>query len=126
MTLLGSALALLPKFNWSYISLAEWEERLESAAPLYQVPTLLNVKLAINSLDDPKDRASLEQILAGHEGLFGENVTIPELRRRSYVLWQQEDQSLTHFVVALQNPEYICLRPPTERPVCGGNKGLAI
>lgn len=35
------------------------------------------------------------------EGLFGENITFPELRWRFFVRRQQEDESLTHFAVAL-------------------------
>lgn len=52
MALLGLALALVPKFNCSNIPLAEWEERLESAACLYQVPAWLIAELAIYSLED--------------------------------------------------------------------------
>lgn len=52
MALLGSALVLVPKFNGSSIPLTEWEERLESAVRLNQVPARLIEKLATNSLED--------------------------------------------------------------------------
>lgn len=80
---------------------------------LSQVPTWLIAELAINFLEDDacrvvmelpeEDWASLKQFVTCLEGLFGENVTIPELRRRFFVHRQQEDKSLTHFAVALQN-----------------------
>lgn len=37
------------------------------------------------------------------EGLFRKNVTVLELRRRFFVWRQQEEESLAHFAVALQN-----------------------
>lgn len=45
-------LALVNKFNGSAMSLSEWEERLENAICLYQVPSWLITELAINSLED--------------------------------------------------------------------------
>lgn len=47
------------------------------------------------------DRSYLEQIVVHLEGLFRENITVPELRQRFFLYRQQEDESLTHFVVAL-------------------------
>lgn len=49
------------------------------------------------------DWATLEKIMTHLEGLLRENVTTPELRRRFFGQKQQEDESLTHFAVALQN-----------------------
>lgn len=76
---LGSALALVPKFNGFNIPLAEWEERVEIAAHLYQVPTLLiledEVCQVVMTLPE-KDWATLEQIVTRLEGLFGENMMI--------------------------------------------------
>lgn len=79
MAPLGAALALVPKFNGSNISLSEWEER------LYQVPIWLIAELTINSLEDvalhavmvllENSWASLEQIAAWMGGLFEEDVT---------------------------------------------------
>lgn len=54
---LGAALALVPKFNRSNISLSEWEESLESAACLYRVPTRLIAELAITSLEEDAHQA---------------------------------------------------------------------
>lgn len=90
MVLLGSAIALLPKFNGSNIPLAAWEERLESAVCLYQVPAQLVTELAIKEDDArhmvmvlPKEeRASLEQITSHLKGLFGEKILLPWLRKR--------------------------------------------
>lgn len=109
---MAPALALVPKFSGSNISLLEWEERLESAMCLYQVTTRLSAELAINSLVDDAHQAvmvllkdkgvSLEQIMAWLEGLFGENVTLNEFRCRFFISRQQEDECLTQFDVALQ------------------------
>lgn len=113
MALLGSALALVPRFNGSNMPLTEWEERLDYPARLYQVPAWLIAELAINSLKDDtqlvlmalpeEDRVRLERIMTHLEGLFRENMTVPKLRCRFFVRRQQQDRSLTHFAVVLQH-----------------------
>lgn len=97
MSTLGVALALVPKFNGSNISLSELEERLESTACLYQVPTWLNTELAINCLKDDASRAvmvlleevwaSLKQNVVCLEGLFIENVMLTKRGQKPHPLY---------------------------------------
>lgn len=75
-------------------------ERLENPVRLYQVPAWLMVELPINYLEDDahrammtlpeEDWASLHKIVVSLEGLFGENVRVPELRWRFFVQRQQD------------------------------------
>lgn len=59
MAPLGTTLALVPRFNSTNIPLAEWEERLVSAAHLDQIPAQLMAELAINSLENDARRAMM-------------------------------------------------------------------
>lgn len=66
-------------------------ESAEGAVCLYQVPTQLISELAINSMEDDarqavmaltvEDQATLKQIVSHLEGLFGENMMVLELRQ---------------------------------------------
>lgn len=79
---------------------------MESAAHLCWVPTWLILEVAIIVEDDAhwgvmalleEDQTILEQIVTLTEGLFKKKMMVPE------PTGQQEDESLTHFAVALQN-----------------------
>lgn len=50
MVPLGTVLALIPNFSGTDIPMADWAERLESAAQLFQVYTTHLLNLAINYL----------------------------------------------------------------------------
>lgn len=50
-----------------------------------------------------EDQTTLEQLVEHLEGLFRENVMVPELRRRFFVQRQQKDKSHIKFAVALQH-----------------------
>lgn len=108
----GAALALIPKFNGTNISLADWVERLDSSARLFQIPTERLADLAINALEGEarravmvlpeKDRDSRTAIVLRLESLYGQSTPIAELRRRLYTRSQHDQETMSQYAVALQ------------------------
>lgn len=118
MVPLGAALALVLKFKGFSISMGK--EIGECCSPLsFTLQT--DPELAINSLEDdahqqvkvlPEDEF-VKQIVARLEGLFGVNVTLPELRRRFFIC-----RSISSFSLKSTRQHIISLEGSVSLPLC--------
>ncbi|XP_075719715.1 uncharacterized protein LOC142760414 [Rhinoderma darwinii] len=102
----------VPKYDGKSVTLMDWAERLRAAARLYQVPPQHQADLALSLLEGDaraavvvlpvSQRATLEDIIARLETLYGDTTSVTDLRKKFYTRSQREDESVQQYSVALQ------------------------
>ncbi|XP_075048071.1 uncharacterized protein LOC142108340 [Mixophyes fleayi] len=108
----GAALSHVPRFNGTNLMLSDWEERLRGAARLYGVREDMLADMAAISLEGdawhtvllcpPEQRKTLPDILKILGDIYGDPSSAMTLRRRFFTRFQQEDETILQFAIALQ------------------------